>query len=107
MQPTKEEKQLVLDRYVEFCATDCRPLGLIAGTGFKNFGQCLLDLGLQSKSRIMVEDLYVHTSTAGRRVEYIAEQCRVVLKEELQKILAQNIWVQFSTDIWTDDYDKV
>lgn len=105
--PSQAEKQLMTKALTMWCATDLRPFEIVAGTGFHNVLQVVADIQARSKHKVFVEDLICHPTTIARNLIGMADEKRQILESALKKLAEQNIWRGFTTDLWTDDINKV
>ncbi|PTQ37542.1 hypothetical protein MARPO_0056s0021, partial [Marchantia polymorpha] len=84
---TTSEKILITVALADMCAVDMRPFYIVKGTGFRNYTQTVLNIGVNSKMQ----------SNAGREILIAA----------LKAHLAEGIQIGSTTDIWTNDINKV
>lgn len=104
---TSEQKVNVNKKLTIACIVDARPFELVAGDGFLDFVQELIDTAQESDHPIDARSLIYHPTTISRHVHEIKEQCTDKLTIILQGQEKQKIGIAFSTDIWTDSTNKV
>lgn len=102
-----EQKKNVNEKLTIACISDGRPFEMVAGTGFLNFVQAVVDEAQQSEHRIDARSLIYHPTTISRHVHGIKEKCVESLIPILQALEKQNIGIAYSADIWTDSTNKV
>ena len=104
--PTSEKQRLVRELAL-WCATDIRPFEIVSGSGFRSVVQTLLDIQARYQHKIPVDDLICHPTTIARNIKGIADEKRSILTTRMKKLSQTKIWRGFTTDLWTDDINKV
>lgn len=96
-----QQKKLVTQKIVQFCAKDVRPMDIISGEGFKNLAQHLVSL----YGNIDISTILPHATTISR---HIAEVKAETLKRVFPIIenAMKNGECSASTDMWTEYYKK-
>lgn len=105
--PTKIQKDRVTKAATIMCIQDIRPYQLVDGTGFREFGQALLDAQYESTTKLLASDLIPHGTTVGRHVHEAAETTKTKIMKAIREVEHDEIGVSFCTDAWTDDTNKV
>lgn len=98
-------KEATLKRLINLICKDIRPFEIIAGQGFREFTQEMINIGA-TYGALSVDNLLPHPTTLSRNVIKSAESAKNELKSKL-KYVFELIGGAFTTDMWTDDYRKV
>ncbi|OAE28013.1 hypothetical protein AXG93_2646s1150 [Marchantia polymorpha subsp. ruderalis] len=88
-------------------AVDMRPFYIVKGTGFKNYTQTVLNIGVNSKVGMLVDNILPDPTTISKNVRMRSNAGREILIAALKSHLAEGIWIGDTTDISTDDINKV
>uniref|UniRef100_W5MVB0 HAT C-terminal dimerisation domain-containing protein n=1 Tax=Lepisosteus oculatus TaxID=7918 RepID=W5MVB0_LEPOC len=86
---------------VEFCCWDIRPFHMIAGKGFIDLAQELINVGA-IHCRVPVECVLPNPTTISRKCKEIATTLRQDVLRQISGIMS-DINVGMTTDVWTDD----
>ncbi|CAM4571232.1 unnamed protein product [Leuciscus chuanchicus] len=98
-------KSNVTEKCVEFCCRDIRSFHTVAGRGFINLAQDLINVGA-AYGRVSVYSVLPDPTTISRRCKETAASKRQALVKEISEIMS-DISVGMTTDMWTDDYRKI
>ncbi|BBN07431.1 hypothetical protein Mp_4g03790 [Marchantia polymorpha subsp. ruderalis] len=104
---TTSEKKLISVALADMCAVDMRPFYIVKGTGFRNYTQTVLNIGLNSKVGMLVDNILPDPTTINGNVQMRSNAGREILTAALKAHLAQGIRIGNTTDIWIDDINKV
>ncbi|BBN02288.1 hypothetical protein Mp_2g14090 [Marchantia polymorpha subsp. ruderalis] len=104
---TTSEKKLITVALADMCAVDMRPFYIVKGTGFRNYTQTVLNIGVNSKVGMLVDNILPDPTTISRNVQMRSNAGREILTAALKAHLAEGIQIGSTTDIWTDDINKV
>lgn len=105
--PNPWEKKSITGALADMCAVDMRPFDIVKGKGFREFSQKLLNIGVNSKRGISIDKLFPAPITVSRNIERRSKSGRDVLTAVLVQHLDDGIGIGSTTDIWTDDVNKV
>ncbi len=92
------------EKCVEFCCRDIRSFHTVAGRGFVDLAQDLINVGA-TYGRVSAESVLPDPTTISRRCKEAAASKRQTVVKEISDILC-DINVGMTTDMWTDDYRK-
>jgi hypothetical protein len=98
-------KEITTKKIMEFVCKDLRPFEIITGSGFREFAQEMINIG-SVHGRISIDDLLPHPTTVSRNVIKAAESIKSSLAGKLTNVF-QKTGGAFTTDLWTDDYNKI
>jgi len=98
----RDLKKRVTKLCVEMCAKDCRPFSTVAGEGFKNLAQELLDIGA-TKGKINANDLLPHPTTISRNVRAVTEGLREKVIPEVDAKMSKG-QCHCTSDMWCDKH---
>ncbi|BBN19838.1 hypothetical protein Mp_8g14090 [Marchantia polymorpha subsp. ruderalis] len=104
---TTSEKKLITVALADMRAVDMRPFYIVKGTGFKNYTQTVLNIGVNSKVGMLVDNILPDPTTISKNVRMRSNAGREILIAALKSHLAEGIWIGDTTDISTDDINKV
>ena len=96
---TKIKKEISED-LIRFVAQDIRPLSAIAGRGFINLENKLIQIGA-SHGNIAASSILPVPTTVSKGVKNLAEQKRNELQLYFEKFFDE---AAITLDVWTDDY---
>ncbi|OAE24427.1 hypothetical protein AXG93_4530s1290 [Marchantia polymorpha subsp. ruderalis] len=65
---TTSEKKLITVALADMCAVDMRPFYIVKGTGFRNYTQTVLNIGVNSKVGMLVDNILPDPTTESRNV---------------------------------------
>ncbi|KAL7380417.1 hypothetical protein ABVT39_017576 [Epinephelus coioides] len=103
--PPDTVKSEVTTKCVNFCCMDIRPFETIAGTGFKQLAQELINVGA-TYGRVSAKELLPDPTTIFRRCKIMANDKRGETVEEIKEVMSL-INIGMTTDMWTDDFRKM
>ncbi|KAG1957223.1 zinc finger BED domain-containing protein RICESLEEPER 2-like [Pimephales promelas] len=92
-------KSNVTEKCVEFCCRDIRSFHTVAGRGFINLAQDLINVGA-TYGRVSVDSVLPDPTTISRRCKETAASKRQALVKEISEIMS-DITVGMTTDMWT------
>ncbi|CAJ0851345.1 4781_t:CDS:2, partial [Entrophospora sp. SA101] len=98
-------KETTAKKIMEFVCKDLRPFEIINGSGFREFAQEMINIG-SVHGCISIDNLLPHPTTVSRNVIKAAESIKSSLAGKLTDIF-QKTGGAFTTDLWTDDYNKI
>lgn len=98
-------KEATTKKLINLVCKDLRPFEIIAGQGFREFSQEIINIGATYGS-LSVDDLFPHPTTISRNVIKNAESVKSKLALKLKDVF-ELVGGAFTTDMWTDDYRKI
>ncbi len=90
---------------MNFCCMDIRPLETVAGNGFIQLTQELINVGA-THSRLSATSLLPDPTTISRKCKELATAKRGDIVEEIKGVMSL-INVGMTTGMWTDDHRKI
>lgn len=99
------DKENFLVSCSEWVVEDCRPFSIVDGDDFKKLVQSILSIGTKYGNNLDVSDMVPDSRTISRRVNEIAENKRLTMKQELI-MAATSGTACITTDLWTDNFVK-
>ncbi|BBN12813.1 hypothetical protein Mp_5g23090 [Marchantia polymorpha subsp. ruderalis] len=81
---TTSEKKLITVALADMCAVDMRPFYIVKGTGFRNYTQTVLNIGLNSKVGMLVDNILPDPTTITRNVQMRSNAGREILTATLK-----------------------
>ncbi|GLV33484.1 hypothetical protein CBL_20219, partial [Carabus blaptoides fortunei] len=103
--PNKEEINMITKMAVKYVSKDLRSFQSIAGEGFLEIAQCLIDIGSRS-GRVDAKELLPDPTTVSRNLKTMASEVKTKLIPELKLNLSEAVGAA-TLDMWTDDYRKI
>lgn len=101
--PTSVTSRLA-DKAAIMCGKDLRPFNMLAGEGFKQYGQELINIGAKYGS-VNISDVSPDPTTVSRHVHDMAEDVRKeVIPEVVEAINSHQCGA--TTDMWDDKHTK-
>lgn len=98
-------KSLITDKCVNFCCMDIRSFETVAGNGFIQLAQELINVGA-THGRLSATSLLPDPTTISRKCKELATAKRGDVIEEIKGVMSL-INVGMTTDMWTDDHRKI
>ena len=105
--PTAQDKKTMTIATANLCAIDLRPFESIVGHGLKGLLQTTLNIGVASSKRLMIDDLLCQPFTARRNIEICATEGRAIVAKRLRELIATDVSMASTIDLWTDNVKKV
>uniref|UniRef100_A0A1A8LDQ2 BED-type domain-containing protein n=1 Tax=Nothobranchius pienaari TaxID=704102 RepID=A0A1A8LDQ2_9TELE len=103
--PPERMKSEVANKCVNFCCMDIRPFETVAGVGFRELAQELINVGA-THGRISANEVLPNPTTISRRCKIMASEMRGGTVEEIKEVMSL-INIGMTTDMWTDDFRKM
>ncbi|KAK7886829.1 hypothetical protein WMY93_026450 [Mugilogobius chulae] len=97
-------KQDILQTCVNLCCKDIRPFDIVAGEGFIEFVEHIVDVTAKYK-KFDVKKALPHPTTLSRHIESSAQSLQAKIISEMRPII-QVYGCAITSDIWTEDYHK-
>lgn len=101
---TNALKSKTIDKCIDFVAADLRPYDSIAGKGFINLAQHLVDTAA-AIGRYDVKGILPHPTTVSRHLDERAQTIRRALVDDMLATIEKH-GCAVTTDIWTENYRK-
>ena len=100
-----ETKSSIVEKSVLFCTRDIRPFEAIAGPGFIELAQSLINIGATHGS-VSAAEVLPHPTTVSRRLFSVAEKKREQILPEIRDAIRDGC-AAATTDLWTGVYKKI
>lgn len=97
-------KSDILDKCIDFCASDLRPFETVSRYGFVNLFQAAINLST-THGLVDAHSILPHPTTVSRHISDKAKTIREKYMPDILKALS-NGELSFTTDMWTDDFRK-
>ncbi len=104
---SQTQKQLIADKLTVLCILDSRPFEMVAGQGFIQYTQAVIDVAQSCQNRIDAKTLISHPTTISRKTHGIKNECVKKLAEILKRLEEELVGMAFSADIWSDSSNQV
>ncbi|ROL29787.1 Transposable element Hobo transposase [Anabarilius grahami] len=98
-------KSLITDKCMNFCCMDIRSFETVAGNGFTQLAQELINVGA-AHGHLSATILLPDSTTISRKYKELATAKRGDVVEEIKGVMSL-IKVGMTTDMWTDDHRKI
>lgn len=106
--PSLDDRDRVTDALTDFCAQDVLPFSTVAGQGFMNMIQTVLDVAAKYNKRLVVDDVVTCLPTDVREnVAMRARSGRAALQRKLHTHLSTGVYTACSLDMWSDDAKQI
>ena len=102
---TQQSKSKLIDKCVAYCCKDIRPFLAVAGDGFLELAQELIDIGVKY-GHVSAKDVMPDRTTVSKRCHDLTTEKRQQLIQQLNGVLSEVNHVGMTTDMWTEDYHK-
>lgn len=79
-----------------------RPFYIVKSSGFKNYVQIVLNIGVSLKVGMRVENNLPDPTTTSEKLQALCSAGREALTAAREAHLAEGIWIGSTTDIWID-----
>ena len=66
-----------------------------------------MDIARNVQGKIDTQDLLPYPTTVSQNVDFYADKARQALREMMQSILEEFVGIAFTTDMTTDQYDRL
>uniref|UniRef100_A0A1A8EL94 BED-type domain-containing protein n=2 Tax=Nothobranchius korthausae TaxID=1143690 RepID=A0A1A8EL94_9TELE len=103
--PPERVKSEVASKCVNFCCMDIRPFETVAGVGFRELAQELINVGA-THGCISANEVLPNPTTISRRCKMMASEMRAGIVQEIKEVMSL-INIGMTTDMWTDDFRKM
>lgn len=86
---TTSKKKLITVALADMCAVDMRPFYIVKCIGFMNYTQTVLNIGVNSKVGMLVDNILPDPTTISRNVQMRSIAGREILTAALKSHLAE------------------
>ena len=100
VRPSAHQIQHCTRMAAEMCAEDFRPFHIVACSGFRKMLQYVLDVGVQSKGRMDINDLLTDEKTVKRAADASKVEMETLLLRFVRKHIEDKLGVGSTTDLY-------